>query len=712
MAAFGRTRSLPGRLRVFEPQSHKLPEATMWLVTALTAAIMAVLNFLTLWSIWYLVSWKFRAMQAAVDAWGVGPGIIVYIAASTGFATACVGLVFAAAPSAGSSGAPENKGWLNGGAAAGFFTPRNMAVRAGAMLLANAAGYPVGREGPSVTMGSNLAFLVTRAIARPLVEQWVDVDDTGTCRMPALVVDEERLSHAQRIAGAVGGACAMAMIFDAPVGGVLYMFEEITVTSWPLELTFRAFAGTMACTMVSYCLLDLCGTSLKAFVLYEWSARQNMWSWWDMPGFILIALILGPFSAYHTRAALAVGSFRQQVHAALQSWQPYAKMAEAVLYAVFCGCVCGLVSLLATCDAHYKKQPHVELDYVRYNCEEGAYNSVASLLLTTSEGALRRLFSTRNTGDIYPANTGLALAAYTVLNICMTGVPVPSGNFTGTMLIGGLVGRFVGSLVRLFWHERDELACSGVYAMVGSAAMLCGFKQISLAVVVFIVEAGNDLSLTTPLMMSVTISLLLNRLFLKSGFDEEQILRKNIPFLPPEPPPGLSRVPALELCDLLPATAVLPPDAPVAAVRRALEQLEVSSFPVVRGSGVCLGFVTRARLEAALGACSGTSPGGVLAVKRLMDSVPYMILEDAVVPLFYALFAKAGASVVCVVSVEGEFRGMITRNSVIAATRRPEEEEGPPSEGEGEGEEEELLGIRGGLRVPLRWFRSRNIVVA
>lgn len=692
-------------LRFFEPQTHKLPDQMMWLITFITACIMAVLNFLTIWSVWFLVNWKFQVMQRVVDSWGVGPGVIVYVACSTGFSAICVALIFyTTGGSAGSSGAPENKGWLNGGTLPGFFTMKNMTVRAMAVPLANAAGYPVGREGPSVTMGSNLAFLVTQAIVQPLVEQWVDVGDHSET---ARVVDEERLSHAQRIAGAVGGACAMAMIFDAPVGGVLYMLEEISVQSWPLELTFRAFGGAMVCTMVSYFLLDLCGTSLKAFVLYEWSAHQNEWTWWDLPGFILIAIVLGPFSAFHTQAALAVAAWRQQCHAALSKWQPYAKMGEAVLYAMICACVCGFTSLLAQCDEHYKRQPHVVLDYVRYNCEEGAYNSVASLLLTTSEGACKRLFSTENTGDIYPLNTGLALVAYTLLNIGMTGVPVPSGNFTGSMLIGGLVGRFIGSLLRMLWHERDHLACSGVYAMVGSAAMLCGFKQISLAVVVFIVEAGNDLSLTTPLMLSVTISLILNRLFLKSGFDEEQIARKKIPFLPPEPSDGLSRVMAVELCDLLPASAVLGFDATVTTVQNALEHDDVSHFPVVRNKGVCAGFVTRTRLEAAMKASSGSSPHWHVAVRRLMDVLPYMVPEDAPLQLFYSLFAKAGANVVCVVSDSGEFRGMITRNAVIAATRKSEEELFS-SESEEE-KEEDMLGIRGGPRVPLRWFRGRSV---
>merc|ERR1719414_2427249 len=102
-----------------------------------------------------------------------------------------------------------------------------------------------------------------------------------------------------------------------------------------------------------------------------------MWYWWDLPVFMVISVILGIFSAFHTRTALAVSAFRQQIHAGLRDYQPYAKMVEAVLFAGTCGLICACVSLLAKCDLHYKTQPHVILDYMRYNCEEGAYNSVA-----------------------------------------------------------------------------------------------------------------------------------------------------------------------------------------------------------------------------------------------------------------------------------------------------------------------------------------------
>ena len=45
------------------------------------------------------------------------------------------------------------------------FTKRNLVVRAIAVVLSNATGFPVGREGPTVTMGSNMAFLLCRVVA-------------------------------------------------------------------------------------------------------------------------------------------------------------------------------------------------------------------------------------------------------------------------------------------------------------------------------------------------------------------------------------------------------------------------------------------------------------------------------------------------------------------------------------------------------------------
>jgi len=692
------------RIKTSGPQTHKLPFGVMWSITLVTAVTMAVINFFTIWIISFAVEWKFSTLQLMVDKFGVWFAILGFTGICSCLALCCTLFIFTCAPAAGGSGAPENKGFLNGNEMPELFTLQNLVGRAIATMLANVTGYPVGREGPTVTMGSNLAYLITHVAALPFVRQWVDVDAPGSATSAATMIDEDRFEHAKRIVCTVGGACGMAMLFDSPIGGIVYMFEEITSSSWPVEVTFRAFAGTSVCALVSRALLNMCGTSTKAFVIYEWNPQPTGWSWHDVPFFMLLALLMGPFSAFHTRACLAVASVRQTLMQRLSAYQPYNKMADAVLYGGLVALTYSLVALLANC----KHTAQDAAQFVRYDCEEGKYNPVASLLLTTSEGAVKRLFSRHDANEIHFRNELLAFVSYTALNIGLTGVPVPSGNFTGSMLIGGLVGRMMGALVRDYG---PGMAVSGVYAMVGSASMLAGFKQMAVAVVVFITGAANDLGLIPPLMLAVTLSLLLNKLINERGFDEEQILRKAIPFLPPEPPRLMDRVVALDLRDDLPPEAALQPEADYNAIQLALQQDKVDCFPVLK-DGYCIGFTTRARLQAALevwqasgfintGSINTGAPhkkavsdaggeqmgklisatvaressfsGNVLPVKRLTERAPYTILEDMPGPRLYALFAKAGAKAACVISEKGEFRGMISRRGLIATARRYEE---------------------------------------
>eukprot|EP00439_Symbiodinium_sp_Y106_P012047 s5424_g1.t2 len=952
------------RIKTSGPNTHKLPFGVMWTITLITAVTMAVINFFTIWIISFAVEWKFNTLQAMVDNLGVWFAIVGFTGICSCLALCCTLFIFTCAPAAGGSGAPENKGFLNGNEMPELFTLQNLIGRAVATMLANVTGYPVGREGPTVTMGSNLAYIITSAMALPFVRQWVDVDAPGSATSAATMIDEDRFEHAKRIVCTVGGACGMAMLFDSPIGGIVYMFEEITSSAWPVEVTFRAFAGTCVCALLSRALLNMCGTSTKAFVVYEWNPQPQGWSWRDVPFFILLvvlhlvppacalcracissemttqdindwttvcnglreteqdalwldvleaaysikdcqqalhampdflgrflvrdfeykgfrhvlghevsddgdeefgaqldadlqaaatlmlrlvmtiakrqalqpadwqeasaacgkalrtlpsryrlqrqlpgalndartlryledsfddacgglnplasqegqclfegrhgiswsdvqallakdgdvvcsfsgpllvqqlvhktavsivrmralrscegidegatvlwevdaglgsqlqqglvidghwrllesefcfmrgfewicpewalrasesedAVLIGPFSAFHTRACLAVASARQKLMTRLAAYQPYNKMADAVLYGGLVALTYSLVALSANC----KHTAQDAAEFVRYDCEEGKYNPVASLLLTTSEGAVKRLFSRHDANEIHFRNELLAFVSYTSLNIGLTGVPVPSGNFTGSMLIGGLIGRMMGALVRDY--GKPGMAVSGVYAMVGSASMLAGFKQMAVAVVVFITGAANDLGLVPPLMLAVTISLLLNKLINERGFDEEQILRKAIAYLPAEPPRLMDRTVALELCDDLPPEAVLAPEVDFRTIQAALQQDKVDCFPVLKEGGHCIGFTTRARLQAATevwqasgfmdasdrGAASSlkeaVSDGGgeqmgklvsaavaressftgtVLPVKRLTERAPYTILEDS-----------------------------------------------------------------------------------
>mmetsp|Transcript_87171 Transcript_87171/g.167656 ORF Transcript_87171/g.167656 Transcript_87171/m.167656 type:complete len:298 (+) Transcript_87171:1-894(+) len=244
--------------------------------------------------------------------------------------------------------------------------------------------------------------------------------------------------------------------------------------------------------------------------------------------------------------------------------------------------------------------------------------------------------------------------------------------------------------------------------------MLCGFKQMSVAVVIFICGCANDLNLVTPLMCSVAVSLFLNQLINKRGFDEEQIARKKIPFLPGELPHAMDSREAWQLVDDLPEDAILPLKASVALIKRALEEESILEFPVVRlderNGRTCVGFTTRERLVAAVEAyeakiheeatllpkkpmhrsnsmgderdhmatlmsraVGAEASGPVLPVHKLADCVPHLILERMTAPRFYGLFTHANLRTACVVSEHGQFKGMISRRGLIEATRLAEE---------------------------------------
>uniref|UniRef100_A0A7S2KCJ5 CBS domain-containing protein n=1 Tax=Zooxanthella nutricula TaxID=1333877 RepID=A0A7S2KCJ5_9DINO len=62
-----------------------------------------------------------------------------------------------------------------------------------------------------------------------------------------------------------------------------------------------------------------------------------------------------------------------------------------------------------------------------------------------------------------------------------------------------------------------------------------------------------------------------------------------------------------------------------------------------------------------------------LPVGRLVDPVPYTILEEMPAARLYPLFAKAGVNVACVVSETGKFRGMISRKGLIEVAKKLDE---------------------------------------
>eukprot|EP00928_Gymnodinium_smaydae_P029450 TRINITY_DN22179_c0_g8_i2.p1 TRINITY_DN22179_c0_g8~~TRINITY_DN22179_c0_g8_i2.p1 ORF type:complete len:705 (+),score=118.46 TRINITY_DN22179_c0_g8_i2:280-2394(+) len=652
-----------------QPLTHQLPEWVMWSITLLTATAMACINLAEILAIENATLWKFSCMSMIIANFGLVAGALALILMCMGFALIGVCMIELYAKNCGGSGLPENKCFLNGSNLPGFFTVRTLIVRVSTNVLANIAGYPVGREGPSVVIGSNVAYLISTRllIASRHVEQWVD----GGKDAVVMILDEDRIAHATRIACAVGGACGIAMIFNCPIGGLLYMFEEVTSVSWPWELTFRAFVATTLCTLLTHSLLRCCGTDVRDFVIWSWEPRQDSWGWVDIPWFVMLAAAIGVVTSFHTRGCLWVTALRRR----FCSTKTSARILETIMYCGLCAALCFVASLFADCDARHPAYG----SWVQLNCEAFQYNPVATLLVNTSHSSVKLLFAADNDADAFGyVATAVAFVVYSLLNICLSGLPVPGGAFTATMLMGALFGRSVGCFIALKAPAEFQTAHPSIYSVVGCAAMLCGFKQMTATVVIICIQCVQNLDVAPIVMLSVSVSMAVNRIINEHGHDEMQIKSKKLPFLDAEVPAHLSKQTAADLCSE--DVVRLQRCDTVENSKLALKS-QATDFPVLEDEK-CVGVISREHLQAAVQArheafstpfssahdLMQIADPHFVPVFRFMDAMPFHLEESMLVDRFWKLFSKGGEVVACVKAETGDFLGLVTRKGLLDAS--------------------------------------------
>jgi len=616
--------NVKSKLSVARPQTHRLPAYVIWGITLSTPLIVALTNYSMVLGNTLLVSKKLEFAQKTIDDHGVLIGACVVAGVCVVYCGAAAILTISLAPAWAGSGLPENIGYLNGNSIPGMFRFRVFVVRVVGIVLSTSGGLPIGREGPMVCIGGSVGYFVVHLMALPFVRRWVKVNTDGESEdvsSAALVVDTERFAHAKRIGCALGGAAGIAVAFNAPIGGILYIFEMVTVSSWPPELTFRTFVCTVIAALASRGLLNLIDTDTHNLVIMD--ENEDMegrhFEWSEMPLFAVMALFVGLCSALFTRALLFTWAARKNFLRRLSGKKlPVFKVVEVCFYAAVVAFCLAIVPLLFECSevphddaAHLLGALHSssadashrrlsgDMNYFQYDCEEGWYNQAASVLLVGPEDAVKHLFSRRDTKMELGPLAG-AVLIYTLFAAGCPGLSVPMGLFVPSMLIGALIGRICGE--GLLSYTDWNISNPGVYAFLGSAAMLSGFTHFTIAIVVLLVEAAANLTLIAPTMLAISLSFLVSKAINHHAFDEVLILRKGVPYLEPEVPHEMdhSGFTASDLCEELPPEAMLKTTTNVRAVQMALDTNEaLMDFPVVE-AGRCVGLTTRSRLEAAV----------------------------------------------------------------------------------------------------------------
>jgi len=153
----------------------------------------------------------------------------------------------------------------------------------------------------------------------------------------------------------------------------------------------------------------------------------------------------------------------------------------------------------------------------------------APFLNASNIEAISLLFST---GAItYVQNPLMHLSVFvcakSLLTCAALVLPIPSGVFTPSFIIGGGLGRFVGEFIK--YYIFPNLSTAAGFAVVGAAAFNTAVtRKISMAVIIF--EITGQLTYLLPVMIATVTSIFVANLF-NFGFYDKMIELKKLPFL-------------------------------------------------------------------------------------------------------------------------------------------------------------------------------------
>lgn len=214
-------------------------------------------------------------------------------------------------------------------------------------------------------------------------------------------------------------------------------------------------------------------------------------------------------------------------------------------------------------------------NFKQFNCPDGYYNDLASLLFTTNDDAVRNIFSTNTTTEFHPLSLLIFFLLYCVLGLITFGIAVPSGLFLPIILMGSAYGRLLGIAMGPY-SNIDQ----GLYAVLGAAALMAGSMRMTVSLCVIFLELTNNLLLLPITMIVLLIAKSVGDSINPSIYDIILHL-KGLPFLDANPEPWMRNLTVGELADAKPPLITLAGVEKVSRIVDVLRDTTHNGFPVV-----------------------------------------------------------------------------------------------------------------------------------
>ncbi|KAJ9668596.1 hypothetical protein H2201_001238 [Coniosporium apollinis] len=346
------------------------------------------------------------------------------------------------------SGIPEIKTILSGFVIPNFLSLKVLIVKAFGAVFAVATGMCLGKEGPFVHISGCVSYIVA---------MWFPKYRENGRKMRELL--------------SAGVASGLSVAFGAPIGGVLFSYEEIS-TYFPRKVLWRAFLCSLFAAIV---LKALNPTGTGKLVLFE-TNYGTAYNATHYLVFVLLGIAGGLFGGVFCNANYLWSKW----------FRSYPIIKNNPVFEVF------LVVLATTL-----------LQYPNPLTREPGDIIIKNLLVDCTSDVSANSWVCRNealTDGKWPYIGYLIYGTLTklILTTITFGIKVPSGVIIPALDAGALFGRLMGQWITTI--------SPGIFAMVGAAAFLAGVSRMTISLCVIMFELTGELEYIVPHMIAILVA--------------------------------------------------------------------------------------------------------------------------------------------------------------------------------------------------------------
>ncbi|KAJ4367500.1 hypothetical protein N0V83_007083 [Neocucurbitaria cava] len=348
------------------------------------------------------------------------------------------------------SGIPEIKTILSGFSIPSFLSFPVLAVKAFGAIFAVSTGMCLGKEGPFVHISTCVGYLVGMLFPK--------YRDNG-----------------RKMRELLSAACSsgLSVAFGAPIGGVLFSYEEIS-TYFPRKVLWRAFLCSLTAAMV---LKELNPTGTGKLVLFETNYGTDY-----KPVHYLAFLLLGV-------AGGIFGGLFCKLNFLWSKWfRAFTIIKKNPVLEVFL--VVLATALLQFPNPLTREPGDIIIKNLLVDCNDNSTSQHSSWVCRNE--------LSDETSWPYIGYLLYGTLAKLVLTIITFGIKVPSGVIIPALDAGAFFGRLIGQLI--------PSISPGIFAMVGAAAFLAGVSRMTISLAVIMFELTGQLSYVVPHMLAILVA--------------------------------------------------------------------------------------------------------------------------------------------------------------------------------------------------------------